>query len=85
MTLSYEIVHSIIADSTGFVNKKADFASFAELFRPISVPVAQLDRVTDSDSVGRKFESCRAYQKRTMVLIRNHRAFSILVDIYTTI
>ncbi len=26
-------------------------------------PVAQLDRVTDSDSVGRTFESCRAYQK----------------------
>ena len=25
--------------------------------------VAQLDRVTDSDSVGRTFESCRAYQK----------------------
>ena len=24
--------------------------------------VAQLDRVTDSDSVGRTFESCRAYQ-----------------------
>ena len=26
-------------------------------------PVAQLDRVTDSDSVGRWFESSRAYQK----------------------
>ena len=26
-------------------------------------PVAQLDRVSDSDSEGRKFESCRAYQK----------------------
>ena len=25
-------------------------------------PVAQLDRVSDSDSEGRKFESCRAYQ-----------------------
>ena len=28
-------------------------------------PVAQLDRVTDSDSVGRTFESCRAYHKNT--------------------
>ena len=27
------------------------------------MPVAQLDRVSDSDSEGRKFESCRAYQK----------------------
>ena len=27
------------------------------------VPVAQLDRVSDSDSEGRRFESCRAYQK----------------------
>ena len=27
------------------------------------VPVAQLDRASDSDSEGRKFESCRAYQK----------------------
>ena len=28
----------------------------------IDALVAQLDRVTDSDSVGRTFESCRAYQ-----------------------
>ena len=27
------------------------------------VPVAQLDRVTDSDSVGRTFESCQARHK----------------------
>ena len=75
MTLPYEIVHSIIADSTGFVNKKADFASFAELFRPISVPVAQLDRVTDSDSVGRKFESCRAYHVAAdFALLQNSRS-----------
>ena len=29
----------------------------------IYVPVAQLDRVSDSDSEGRAFESHRAYQK----------------------
>ena len=35
-------------------------------------PIAQLDRVTDSDSVGRWFESSRAYQKpsQTCRLIR---------------
>lgn len=31
----------------------------------INAPVAQLDRVTDSDSVGHWFESSRAYQKTT--------------------
>ena len=30
----------------------------------MNAPVAQLDRVTDSDSVGRWFESSRAYQKK---------------------
>ena len=29
-------------------------------------PVAQLDRVSDSDSEGRAFESHRAYQKKTL-------------------
>ena len=33
----------------------------------IYVPVAQLDRASDSDSEGRKFESCRAYQKKFTV------------------
>ena len=32
-----------------------------------------------------RFESCHPHQKSTMVLIQNHRAFSILVDIYTAI
>lgn len=36
---------------------------------PKKLPVAQLDRATDSDSVGRKFESCRVDQK-----IRRHFA-----------
>ena len=30
-------------------------------------PVAQLDRVTDSDSVGQRFESARAYHKKPAV------------------
>ena len=32
---------------------------------PEYVPVAQLDRASDSDSEGRAFESHRAYQKNT--------------------
>ena len=35
---------------------------------PIYVPVAQLDSALDSDSKGRRFESCRAYQKRHLLL-----------------
>ncbi len=34
------------------------------LFFNLYVPVAQLDRVSDSDSEGRAFESHRAYQKK---------------------
>ena len=40
---------------------KSDDRHFAVYL--INALVAQLDRVTDSDSVGRTFESCRAYQK----------------------
>ena len=43
--------------------------------RDVYAPVAQLDRVTDYESVGRGFESLPAYQISTMVLIRNHRVF----------
>ena len=32
------------------------------------MPVAQLDRVSDSDSEGRRFESCRAYQVGSYIL-----------------
>ena len=53
--------------------------------KALYAPVAQLDRVTGYEPVGRGFESLPAYQKSTMVLIQNHRAFSILVDIYTAI
>ena len=42
------------------------------------VPVAQLDRVSDSDSEGRRFESCRAYQKEAVPNGRLH--FGISVD-----
>ena len=34
----------------------------------VYVPVAQLDRVSDSDSEGRAFESHRAYQKKASTL-----------------
>ena len=31
---------------------------------PVRAPVAQLDRAPDFESVGRRFESCRARQRR---------------------
>ncbi len=34
----------------------------------VNAPVAQLDRVTDSDSVGHWFESSRAYQKSSPIV-----------------
>ena len=37
-------------------------------YNSINAPVAQLDRVSDSDSEGRRFESCRAYQNKTVRL-----------------
>lgn len=37
-----------------------------EIKHVLYAPVAQLDRVTDSDSVGHWFESSRAYQKVTV-------------------
>lgn len=37
----------------------------SERNKPKHLPVAQLDRARDSDSRGRRFESCRAGHKRT--------------------
>ena len=45
---------------------KSDDRRFAVYL--INALVAQLDRVTDSDSVGRTFESCRAYQKYRKII-----------------
>ena len=44
-----------------------------------------MDRASDSGSEGWGFESLPVYHISTMVLIRNHRAFSILIVIYTAI
>ena len=63
---------------------KVEVASSSLVIRS-NAPVAQLDRVTGYEPVGRGCESLPAYQKSTTVLIQNHRAFSILVDIYTAI
>ena len=41
----------------------------------IHAPVAQLDRVTDSDSVGRWFESSRAYQNIFPLLMAGGKYF----------
>ena len=39
------------------------------------MPVAQLDSVSDSDSEGRRFESCRAYQIDILSLSREGMSF----------
>ena len=36
-------------------------------YNDINAPVAQLDRVSDSDSEGRWFESSRAYQYQSLI------------------
>ena len=49
-------------------NRKSCFTfrpDFAIITPAEYAPVAQLDRVTDSDSVGQRFESARAYHEKT--------------------
>ena len=41
-------------------------------------PVAQLDRVSDSDSEGHRFESCRAYRRKPLANQRFARGFVLL-------
>ena len=53
-------------------------------------PHADVVELVDSLDLGSnaqacRFESCHPHQISTMVLIRNHRAFSILIDFYTAI
>ena len=51
-------------------NRKSCFTfrpDFAIITPAEYAPVAQLDRVTDSDSVGQRFESARAYHKKPAV------------------
>ena len=43
------------------------------------MPVAQLDRVSDSDSDGRRFESCQAHHRKS-VLTDAFSAKSVLTD-----
>ena len=40
-------------------------------------PVAQLDRVSDSDSEGHRFESCRAYRRKPLANQRFARGFAL--------
>jgi hypothetical protein len=40
-------------------------------------PVAQLDRAPDFESVGRRFESCRAYQKIKQMVKQSPSAFFV--------
>ena len=43
----------------------------------IHAPVAQLDRVSDSDSEGHRFESCRAYRRKPLANQRFARGFAL--------
>ena len=43
----------------------------------IHAPVAQLDRVSDSDSEGHRFESCRAYRLKPLANQRFARGFAL--------
>ncbi len=43
----------------------------------VYAPVAQLDRVTDYESVGRGFESLLAYQKNAVIVIPQLRRFQL--------
>ena len=46
--------------------KKGKVKNIFNLPSHINAPVAQLDRVSDSDSEGRAFESHQAYHKKRM-------------------
>ena len=46
------------------MTKSFFYAIIVSVVRTAYAPVAQLDRVTDYESVGRRFESCRTYIKR---------------------
>ena len=58
-----------------FRQAQYDIRSIIRIFYTIYVPVAQLDRVSDSDSEGRAFESHRAYQKKAPTYVG---AFSMI-------
>ena len=48
----------------------------------IFAPVAQLDRVSDSDSEGRAFESHQAYQKETTIFDRKLSFLFVLLSFH---
>ena len=50
----------------------------------IQAPVAQLDRVSDYESAGRTFESCRAHQKTARVSVNQTETLflSLLAHIF---
>ena len=55
---------------------------YAGTLRDVYAPVAQLDRVTDYESVGRGFESLPAYhitQIRTLHIMRNGFAIKVAI------
>ena len=52
------------ADKTESGRLQLQLAAATDKIIVLTALVAQLDRVSDSDSEGRKFKSCRAYQDK---------------------
>ena len=68
VSFQYRFLATSIAYPPSNGNRKSCFTfrpDFAIIFPVEYAPVAQLDRVTDSDSVGQRFESARAYHEKT--------------------
>ena len=51
------------------------------IISPVHALVAQLDRASDSDSEGRRFESCRVHHRKSLDFIEKIRAFFLCVHI----
>jgi hypothetical protein len=68
VSFRYRLLFSQYSISSAEWKQKIRFTfrpDFAIITPAEYAPVAQLDRVTDSDSVGQRFESARAYHEKT--------------------
>ena len=58
--------------------KDLHFGKVCAIIAERYAPVAQLDRVTDYESVGRGFESLLAYHKKPLLSTRTREVFLVL-------
>jgi hypothetical protein len=70
--VEHKVVALVVAGSSPVAHpiflETADLA-VSIFLRTVTAPVAQLDRASDFESVGRRFDSCRAHHKN--VTLRN--------------